>query len=114
MQWSEWLLVNEPAVRLGCFLGVFAAVAVSERLVPRRALTLSRTMRWGNNIGLAVLNTLLLRLLFPATAVGIAAFAAQQGWGVLNYVELPFWLAVVIAVVALDLVIWLQDRKSVV
>jgi sterol desaturase/sphingolipid hydroxylase (fatty acid hydroxylase superfamily) len=83
-------------------------MAVWELAAPRRALTLPKAVRWSNNIGLVVFNTALLRLLFPAAAVGMAAFAAQQGWGLLNYLELPFWLAVLVAVIALDFVIWLQ------
>jgi hypothetical protein len=54
------------------------------------------------------LNTVLLRLLFPAAAVGMAAFAAGQGWGLLNHWQVPFWLAVPVAVLVMDLVIWLQ------
>ena len=55
-----------------------------------------------------VLNTLLLRLLFPVAAVGLAATAATQGWGLLNHFAVPFWVAVPLAVIAMDLVIWLQ------
>jgi hypothetical protein len=44
-------------------------------------------MRWGNNLGLVALNRVLLRLLFPAAAVGMAAFAAGEGWGLLNHFE---------------------------
>ena len=65
-------------------------------------------MRWINNLGLVALNTVLLRLLFPAAAVGIAAFAADQGWGLLNYFQTPAWLAIPAAVIAMDFVIWLQ------
>jgi len=108
LNWNDWLLVHESAVRLGFFIGVFAVMAVWEVAAPRRALTLPRVVRWSNNIGLVLLNTVLLRLLFPVAAVGMAAFAAQQGWGLLNHVDLPFWLALPIAVIALDFMIWLQ------
>jgi len=102
------VLENEAAIRLGFFLGIFAVMALWEMLAPRRALTVSKAVRWVNNLGLAALNTLLLRLLFPAAAVGMAALAAGQGWGVLNYYQAPSWLSLPVAVVAMDLVIWLQ------
>ena len=75
---------------------------------PRRALTVSKALRWGSNLGLVVLNTVLLRLLFPLAAVGMAAFGAANGWGLLNHFAVPFWLAVPLAVIAMDFVIWLQ------
>lgn len=99
---------HEPGIRLGFFFGVFALVALWEILAPRRALTVPKAVRWANNLGLVVLNTLVLRLLFPAAAVGMAAFAAAQGWGILNYLEISLWLSVPLSVVALDLAIYLQ------
>jgi sterol desaturase/sphingolipid hydroxylase (fatty acid hydroxylase superfamily) len=83
-------------------------MALWEIRAPRRALSVPKAQRWSSNLGLTVFNTLLLRLLFPAAAVGMAAFAAEHGWGLFNYVEAPFWLAVVASVVAMDLVIWVQ------
>ena len=99
---------NEAVIRLGCFLGVFGAMALWELRVPRRRLTVSKAQRWGNNIALVALNTLMLRLLFPAAAVGLATLAAAQGWGLLNAVQLPLVISAIIAVVVLDFVIWLQ------
>jgi sterol desaturase/sphingolipid hydroxylase (fatty acid hydroxylase superfamily) len=54
------------------------------------------------------LNTVLLRVLFPTAAVGMAVFATEQGWGLFNYFQLPPWLTLTIAVIAMDFVIWLQ------
>jgi sterol desaturase/sphingolipid hydroxylase (fatty acid hydroxylase superfamily) len=83
-------------------------MALWELRAPRRRLTVPKAQRWGNNIALVVLNTLVLRLLFPAAAVGMATLASAKGWGLLNAVQLPSAVSVVIAVVALDFVIWLQ------
>ena len=55
-----------------------------------------------------VLNTALLRVIFPTAAVGIAAFCAANGWGVFNHYQVPFWLALPLSIMTMDLVIWLQ------
>jgi sterol desaturase/sphingolipid hydroxylase (fatty acid hydroxylase superfamily) len=99
---------HEPLIRLGAFFGVFALMAAWEVLAPRRALTVSRTVRWANNLGLVALNTVLLRLVFPTAAVGTALLAEAQGWGLLNRLELPPSVVVPLAVVALDFAIYLQ------
>jgi sterol desaturase/sphingolipid hydroxylase (fatty acid hydroxylase superfamily) len=108
MTWNQWISEHEQWIRLGIFVSVFTLVAMAEILSPRRRLLVSKAMRWANNIGLVVLNTLLLRLLFPAAAVGVAAFAQESGWGLLNHYQPPFFLAVVISVVLMDMVIYLQ------
>ena len=108
LEFEQFVLAHEPTIRLGFFLGVFALVAGWELAAPRRALILSRSLRWTGNLGLVLLNTVLLRLLFPMAAVGVAAFAAAHGWGLLNHFRVPFGLALPVAVIALDLVIWLQ------
>jgi sterol desaturase/sphingolipid hydroxylase (fatty acid hydroxylase superfamily) len=98
----------EPYIRLGAFLGIFALMALWEVLAPRRALGVSRWVRWPSNLAITALNTGLVRLVFPAAAVGLALVAEARGWGLLNALALPAWLKVAVAVVALDLVIYLQ------
>jgi sterol desaturase/sphingolipid hydroxylase (fatty acid hydroxylase superfamily) len=105
---NDFILNHEPAIRLGCFLGVFAVMAAWELLAPRRRLSQPKARRWLNNLGLVVLNTVLLRLVFPLAAVGVAATAELNGWGLLNRVETPGWLALTAAVVILDGAIYLQ------
>jgi len=105
---DTFVQAQEAPIRLGFFLGTFAVMALWEWLAPRRRLTVSKAMRWAHNIGLVVLNTVVLRLLFPAAAVGMSAFATEGGWGLLNHLDVPFWPALALAVVAMDFVIWLQ------
>ncbi|MDP1748161.1 MAG: sterol desaturase family protein [Reyranella sp.] len=99
---------NEPLIRFGFFLGVFILVAVWEALAPRRERQLSRWARWPANLGIVALNTALVRLLLPTTAVAFALVGEQRGWGLLNNVDLSHWPAVVLAILALDLAIYLQ------
>jgi sterol desaturase/sphingolipid hydroxylase (fatty acid hydroxylase superfamily) len=108
MAFNEFVAQNEIAIRLGFFFGTFVVIALWESAAPKRALTVSKAMRWFSNIGIVVLNTIVLRLLFPAAAVGVAAFTQAQGWGLLNYYEIPLLPAIVLSVVAMDFVIYLQ------
>ena len=108
MTFNEFILTNEVTIRLSFFFGVFAIMAIWEVIAPRRALTVSKTIRWVNNLGLVFFNSFILRILFPAAAVGVAAFAQAHGWGLLNYYQLPEMLAILIAVVAMDFIIYLQ------
>ena len=105
---NEYLLQNEVLIRLLAFICVFAMVAVAEWLAPRRRLMVSRSVRWLNNLGLAFFNSLILRLLFPVAAVGLAAFCHKQGWGILNAYSFPPLFSVCISVLIMDFVIYLQ------
>ena len=108
MTFNEWALGHEPTIRLGAFFGMFALMAIWEALAPRRTRLLPRRVRWLHNLALVVLNSVILRLLFPLAAVGFAVLAAERGWGLLNAFEVPFWWAFVLSVIALDFAIYLQ------
>jgi len=98
----------EPFIRLGAFGGVFIAMALWELFGPRRKLVIGRFARWPNNLGVVVVDTLLVRLVFPVTAVGVALFAEAHGWGLFHAVTIPVWMAVLASVVLLDLAIYFQ------
>ena len=105
---SEALLANEPAVRLAFFFGVFALMTAWELLLPRRRRGIGRRARWPANITVVVIDTILLRLLFPTAAVGLALWSESRGLGLFNVLQSPYWLAVILGVVLLDLAIYLQ------
>jgi len=79
-----------------------------EILSQRRSLTTSKKKRWINNLGITFLNPLVLRVVFPVLALDMAVIAQKQGWGLLNIFDPPYWVAVVIGIVLLDLTIYLQ------
>jgi sterol desaturase/sphingolipid hydroxylase (fatty acid hydroxylase superfamily) len=108
MDINEFVLANEKAIRMGVFFGILGVMAVWEILAPRRALTVSKAVRWVSNLGIVFFNSFLVWLIFPVVAVGMASFASTQGWGIFNYFELPFWLVVIASVVIMDFVIYLQ------
>jgi len=105
---DEVLLNHEKSIRLGFFFGVFLLIALWELVSPKRRLTVPKGSRWLGNLGIVVLNTVVLRLVFPTAAVGVAAFTAHQGWGLLNYFQIPMLMAIVLSVIVMDFIIYLQ------
>lgn len=104
----ESLLEYEPLIRMFCFLAILAAMAVWEVVAPRRRRHIPRLLRWTNNLGIVVFDTIVLRLAFPIVAVGMALLAEERGWGLFNVFDTPAWVAVVASILALDLAIYLQ------
>src|SRR3569623_1189239 len=102
------VLEHERVVSLGIFAAMLTLMAAWEVAAPRRSLHASQPRRGAANLGVVAIDTAIVRLLFPAAAVGMAGFAAHAGWGLFNYVEAPAWFAVAMSVVLLDLTIYLQ------
>ncbi len=101
---------SEIALRLGVALGLFLLLAAIELAAPWRRLVLSRPRRWARNLGLALVDTLVARLLLPAGVVGVAWYAAERGWGLFAAVAAAPLVAGIVSFLALDLTIYLQHR----
>jgi sterol desaturase/sphingolipid hydroxylase (fatty acid hydroxylase superfamily) len=104
----NWILSHEPAVRLGFFVSVFVTMAIWELIVPRRRLRASKGLRWFANLGIMILSTLVVRVIFPTAAVGMALVAAERGWGLLNNLDLAPAVSIALSVLILDFAIYLQ------
>lgn len=107
---SETLQLSQtaPFLRLGVFVVVFAAVAAWEFVAPRRRQAVGRRTRWPGNVGIAVFNAAMMRVVIPSGAVGMALYAQARGWGLFNVLATPTWIATVASVVILDLTIYCQ------
>lgn len=105
---SDMLLNAEAAIRLAAFLGILVAMMLWEPSAPRRRQEIPRVLRWTNNLGLVVLDTVILRLTFPILAVGLAVIGDEKGWGLFNNIDAPGWVAILVSVLVLDLAIYLQ------
>ena len=104
----EFLLAYEAQARLFFLFFILATMAVWEMAAPRRRQEIPRLLRWTNNLGVVVVDTLLVRLTFPILAVGMALLASERGWGLLNIFAVPNWLAFLVSLLVLDLTIYLQ------
>lgn len=105
---NEFITQYESAVRLACFAAVLAGVMLWQWLKPKRAYSQSLPARWANNFGILIINTVVLRLVFPVAAVGAAFVAEDRGWGLFNHLAWPAWLEIIACVLALDALIYGQ------
>jgi len=79
-----------------------------ELALPRRRGLFTRRVRWPHNLGLLLIDMAVVRLLAPGAVISVALAAQERGWGFLNVVSLPWWLAFPMGIVLLDLVIYFQ------
>ncbi|MDX1782333.1 MAG: sterol desaturase family protein [Thalassovita sp.] len=102
------ILTNEPTIRLAFFLGILVTMAIWELAAPCRRIEIPRVVRWTNNLGVVVIDTILVRLTYPIAAVGLALLGEEKGWGLFNVIEAPGWVAILASIVVLDFAIYLQ------
>jgi sterol desaturase/sphingolipid hydroxylase (fatty acid hydroxylase superfamily) len=77
-------------------------------LAPRRRQAIGRVARWPSNFGVVIIDTLLVRILFPTSAVGLALLAETKGFGLFNAWPVATWVSIIASVAILDLAIYLQ------
>ena len=99
---------NELLIRLGVFFGILVVMFLWELIAPRRPLTTSKLTRWFSNLGLVLIESIVVRLVFPTALAGITLLVQQRGWGLFNQSELPYLLKIIFSVLILDFVIYLQ------
>ena len=99
---------SEPLIRFGFFFGILIIMFFWEVFAPRRPLTTSKITRWISNLGMVTIDSIIVRLLFPAALAGVAIFAQRRGWGLFNQFELSDLSKIIFSVLILDLAIYLQ------
>ena len=105
---NEYILIHEPAMRFSFFIGIFAVMGFWEWIAPRRSYHTSKKSRWFVNLGIVMIDSLTLRLIFPVTAVYIASLNESRSGGLMIQSGLPHWLVILIGVILLDFIIYLQ------
>ena len=110
---QQLIIQHAAIIRLGFFFGILIVMALWELISPRRELQQGKTLRWFSNIGIATLNTVVVRLLFASAAVGVAMAAAKNGWGILNYFQFNYPVRFIASVIILDFAIYIQHVMEI-
>ncbi len=100
--------MNEALFRLGIFLILFALLGLAETFFPRRPLVTDKGQRWRSNLGLLVIDVVAQRLTLRAIVFAAALLAHRHDWGLFHFVDWPFPVEAVIALLVLDAAIYLQ------
>lgn len=106
----DYILHNHTnLLRFGVFLTCLLTLILWETRHPRRA----NIIGWGrklNNLALIIIDTFLVRLLLPITAISMAETAGAWNWGLFNTINTGFWPALCLSILLLDLIIYGQHR----
>lgn len=105
---TSWFIAHEAGVRSIAFASVFLAMAIAEVFFEARPRRVARRTRWLHNLGLTLVNTILLRVALPAGAVAAALWSAESGFGLLHRVSGNAAIEIAVAIVVMDLVIYGQ------
>ena len=105
---SGLLLAHEATIRITAFAGLFALFSISEAMWPARSRGFRQLDRWPANLFLVILDTTMLRLLFPLLAVGAALWARAAHFGFFNDTPFPDWIAFAASLLVLDAAIYGQ------
>ena len=104
--------MDQGFIRLLVFASVLVIMASAEALWPRKKRVMTRPTRWFNNLSLSVINSIAIKVLGPITAIAVADYALDNGYGLLGMLPLPLWLEILLGFVILDLLIYFQHVLS--
>jgi sterol desaturase/sphingolipid hydroxylase (fatty acid hydroxylase superfamily) len=82
-----------------------AVAALAERYWPWRE-QLTDWLRWLHASVLFALGSLMSELALPIGLTGVALFAVERHWGLLNYLPVPTWITFVLGILVIDFMLW--------
>ncbi len=98
--------IGYEMIRLLILGGGLVMFLLLEIIAPYREGSVSKLKRWLNNIGLGIVNTVVLQLLFAAITVQVAAQGNAQQFGLIHFFDAPRWLKIIGTIVVMDLLVY--------
>ncbi|MEH6449728.1 MAG: sterol desaturase family protein [Oleispira sp.] len=112
---DHWIFEYESAIRLSCFFGIFALMALLETRFPRLAYNVKpiRGIRWLNNISLAIIASIITRIILPISLISFAIYCQTAALGLFNqdvFAHSNSILIFIISLILFDFIIYWQHR----
>ena len=104
----ESMISDGALIRFSIFLALFIVFALWEIIAPRRMQIYPKAVRWVNNLSISTINALITWLFVPVTVLFVAASVQSSGYGLLNMIDMPHWISIIVAVLFLDFAIYVQ------
>lgn len=95
--------INFDSGRLYVFMGGFLFFLIIESLFAKRSIPDGLSKRLAFHIGLAVVNTIIIRLFIYVPFLLWVVYVEEQGWGISRWLGLVGWTEIIASVVVLDL-----------
>ena len=106
----KYLLQHSSAILLIDYFGFIVGVSLLECIFPLRGAGELLRTRWIGNIGVGIVDFIVIRLLFPTLGIATAMISGQRGWGLFSHVHVPLWAEALLAIPLLDLIAYSQHR----
>ena len=104
----DLLIEYEQTIRMSVFIGLLVLLSGLEFLSPLAKRQTARPRQWFTNVAIVLIDNVTLKVLFPMLAAGVAAYAAQNTFGLFNLIDLNNWLTIILSLLLLDLLIYFQ------
>jgi len=100
------LVSGETIIRSSMFWGALLIFLILEVIIPYRQSSVSKAKRWANNLFITIFNSFILNLLFAALIVNTAMYVTTHQLGILNLIDLPQWIKILVTVVFMDFMLY--------
>lgn len=105
-----YLEANESTIFFAVAVAVFLLAVSWESIWPRRPVSKDSVNRWGHNLGLGLLNQVVIYWLDVVITVAIIWWVAKQGYGLLARFEVGFVVSLIVTVLSFELLAYVLHR----
>ncbi len=91
-------------------VGAFLVAVLWETVFPRRRVTRAAVARWGHNVSLSLINQVVVYWVSVVSALAVAWWVAEQGYGLLTRFNVGFVPALILTALSFELLTYVLHR----